>query len=213
MIDLTDKIFGKLTVLRRSGSHRNRAVWLCQCECGKQKICKSGKLIEGRNTSCGCSQGNRTHGHSRKSSEYSSWANMKARCYIKTIRSYADYGGRGIKVCERWLGEAGFQNFLTDMGRKPDIGYTIERDDTNGNYEPSNCYWLFSPLQARNRRSSRIITINGVSKCQAQWCEIYNISPFVVNKRLHRGWPEDERSFLNYPKSAQIKRTFSMDDE
>jgi hypothetical protein len=93
------------------------------------------------------------HGLSR-TPEYVSWTCMKGRCYNRAIKSFKHYGGRGIKVCDRWL--QSFENFLADMGERPSLRHTIERINNDGNYEPNNCKWIIAEHQALNRRSTKI---------------------------------------------------------
>src|SRR5690348_13492356 len=96
---------------------------------------------------------------------------MIRRCSNPTFAGWAMYGGRGIRVCERWLGTEGFKNFLADMGERPD-GKTLDRyPDKNGNYEPGNCRWATARNQARNTRRNRMITLHGKSQCAAAWEE------------------------------------------
>lgn len=158
--DLTDGLFGRWRVIRRAGSTRNHIVtWLCKCECGNEKVVRSDILNNGQSQSCGClnseisAKHNRKHGYSNISSpEYFAWCGMKARCNSPTNKDYHNYGGRGIKVCQRWL--ANFENFLIDMGLRPADGLSLERMDVNGNYEPTNCVWATATEQIRNRRPS-----------------------------------------------------------
>jgi hypothetical protein len=135
----------------------NRVMWLCQCDCGNEITLSSNPLQRGNTKSCGClkpeSIGNahRTHGM-RNTPEYDVWAGMRQRCTNPNHVGYANYGGRGITVCKRW---DIFENFIADMGQRPNSNYTIDRIDNNGNYEPGNCQWLKSGDQQKNKRNSR----------------------------------------------------------
>lgn len=133
--------------------------WLCQCDCGKTKLVFGNNLRRGNTKSCGCLQKEITvdrstkHGHTNKtavSGTYHSWREMKSRCYNPKRKFYKHYGGRGITVCDRWL--ESFDNFLADMGERPN-GKSIDRIDTNGNYEPNNCRWATQTQQIHNRRT------------------------------------------------------------
>jgi len=123
-----------------------------------------------------------THGMSNTST-YSTWKHMKTRCQCPGNDRYYDYGGRGIKVCTRWLR---FENFLSDMGERPD-GKTIDRLDNNGDYEPSNCLWGSPKEQQRNTRRNHMVTYRGSTKCVAEWAEELEINYSTLAKRLSRG--------------------------
>lgn len=125
----------------------------------------------------------------RKTSEYYSWKSMIQRCENSNHDAYPRYGGRGIKICQRW--RKSFINFLTDMGQRP-IGTCLERRDNNGNYEPNNCYWATQKQQARNRRSNRIITINGDSLTISEWSEKTGVSKLLIQARAAKGWKPEE---------------------
>ena len=138
-----------IKVLKFCGVVKRDSIWLCECHCGK--IFK-GKSVQRRH-SCGCSDlTTATHGHSRGgklTTEYNSWRAMIARCTNQKNNRFTRYGGRGIKVCDRWLHS--FENFLADMGKKPHPRLTIERKNNDGNYCKENCYWATYLEQRRNR--------------------------------------------------------------
>ena len=127
--------------------------------------------------------GNFRHGMSRTST-YRTWSHMKGRCSNPNEARYKDYGGRGIKVCERWMK---FENFLEDMGEKPD-NKTLDRIDNDGDYCPENCRWATIDQQSRNTRRSKIMTYNGKTQPMIDWAEELGISYAVLKTRTRRGW-------------------------
>lgn len=155
LIDLTGATYGRWTVVRRAGRKRGFAAWLCRCACGQYKEIRSDSLKRGDSSSCGCLSVERSTTHGQTSGgvspEYRSWSAAKNRCVNPNNGAWRDYGGRGIKICERWLV---FENFLADMGRRPP-GLTLDRIDNDGNYEPGNCRWATRKQQAQNRRAAR----------------------------------------------------------
>lgn len=132
--------------------------------------------------------------------EWSAWRNMHGRCENSKREDYHRYGGRGIKVCERWNS---FENFLADMGKRPD-GLTLERKDNDGDYEPDNCRWATKVEQARNRCNTKWHTLNGESKTIREWCEQFGISRDAVRSRLESGW--DLERALTEPIALSGKR-------
>jgi hypothetical protein len=113
---------------------------------------------------------------------------MIRRCYYPETEFYHNYGGRGIIVCDRWLGDQGFDNFCQDMGVKPSSKHSLDRINNNGNYESNNCCWVSAKQQARNRRTTKLITIGEEIKSMIEWCELYNIEYSLVRDRIRDGW-------------------------
>lgn len=149
---VSGETFGELTALRiipKSRTHTTR--WLCRCSCGVEIAVISGSLRGGNTGSCGCKTAewrSLKHGMT-KTPTYRGWHGMRQRCANPKATGFKNYGGRGIKVCERWLD---FENFLADMGERPE-GRTLDRFPNNdGNYEPGNCRWATSKQQADNKR-------------------------------------------------------------
>lgn len=178
--------FGRLTVKSRVDNDKfGRTQWRCICECGKEKVVALFRMTCGHTKSCGCLKGVANAKHRMKgTATYNSWCAMKQRCNYLGSEEYANYGGRGIKVCDRW--NESFENFLADMGERP-AGHTIERKDTNGHYEPSNCIWSTMEQQQRNRRSTILIERNGVTQCVKDWCAELGLNPDKVYGRIRRG--------------------------
>ena len=171
-IDLTGQVFGRLTVASMEFGGARGSMAVCLCACGASKSVLAYNLRSGNTSSCGCanreaaaSRGkvvapilgaqNRTHGHTTRhvsTPTYASWSDAKKRCYSPQNKRFADYGGRGIKMCERWRDS--FEAFLADMGEKPH-GKTLDRfPNKDGDYEPANCRWATATEQAQNQRSN-----------------------------------------------------------
>lgn len=188
--DLTGKRFGRWTVLYESEKRNSRRFWNCLCDCGTNAVVDGKELRLGRSTGC-ISCRNRTHGHSVQSSpEYIIWKHIRARCGNPTNQDYHHYGGRGIKVCDRWI--KSFVNFFEDMGPKPFPEATIERLDNDGNYEPGNCKWKSRKEQARNTRRNRFLTLNGVTQSVPDWADQLGIDQKILHLRLRAGWTDEE---------------------
>lgn len=187
--DLTGMSFSRLTVIGEARKH----YWLCRCECGVEKSIYQSNLISGRTRSCGClnRENLNVKGTHRKTGTeaYRVWAAMKARCYRVTSKDYPNWGGRGITVCDRWKNS--FENFLEDMGDRPP-GFTIDRIDVNGNYEPGNCRWATKEQQSRNKTNNHVITFNGESACISEWAERVGIKYFTICSRLASGWTVED---------------------
>jgi hypothetical protein len=191
--DITGKRFWRWTVLRYDHGD-DGAIWLCRCDCGTEKTVSAHTLKNGQSKSCGCFKADRAHefhtrhgeSASNRTPEYTSWSDMRNRCNWSGCKQFKDYGGRGIKVCERW---SSYQNFLVDMGRKPPKT-TLERIDNDGNYEPGNCRWATRKEQSANRRTdarTRIIKWNGESKSLRGWMIATGLTRKSILKLLERG--------------------------
>lgn len=128
--------------------------------------------------------GKYVHGHTGTRT-HNIWRGILSRCINPNSVSYPGYGGRGITVCQRWLVFAAFHE---DMGDCPSDKHTIERRDNDGNYEPGNCVWATRKEQARNRRSSRMVTLNGTTRCLNEWAEVTGLARETLRARLDRGW-------------------------
>lgn len=193
-VDRTGFVYGRLTVLaptkRRNSS--GSVYWLCECQCGTKVEVSASCLQTKQTISCGCffmevasakGRAKLVHGMT-KSRVYRIWSNMRQRCINPNNKKYASYGGRGIKVCERW---GVFENFLADMG-EPKEAESLDRIDPNGDYEPSNCRWATQLVQQNNRRDNVIIWLDGERKTLAQYARDHGLNEDKIQQRLKRGW-------------------------
>lgn len=199
--DLTGQFFNDWEVIQRaiSNNSSNHIMWVCFCKCGKAKEVSGSDLKSGKSKNCGCKsiekfiKRNITHGKTG-SPEFTCYYRMKQRCYNPNTPNYSYYGGRGITVCNRWL--ESFENFLEDMGERPE-GTSIERKDNNKGYCPENCVWATKKEQARNRRSNVLITLGGKTKCLQSWLEDKLVKRSTYSYRIMRGWSPEKS--LNSP--------------
>jgi len=198
-IDYTGKRFGRLVVIKYVGLSKNRSrLWECICDCGKVRTTQIASLLNGNTRSCGCYQklvmkrlnatARFTHGMSRTIT-YTSWRSMLIRCRNKKDEHWPRYGGRGIKVCERWVK---FEAFLEDMGERPSPAHTIERKRNDGDYELDNCKWATSHEQSRNKGNTRKYWFDGKRLCLPDWSLITGINLTTLRKRIQMGWSNEQ---------------------
>lgn len=191
--DLTGQKFGYLTAVARAGSSdgvNRKALWLCRCECGTEVIRESQYLRTKHRTqprSCGCHHGNQTHSMSR-TRPYRIWSNMRGRCLDEADKDWANYGGRGITVCDAWRDS--FQRFWDDMQEGYDCALTLGRVENDGPYSPGNCRWETPIQQSNNRRSNTVVATPLGTMTMSEAARAYGIKPVTLYARVGRyGWP------------------------
>lgn len=203
-VDLIGRRFGRLLVIEEAPSKKCKngyhVMWRCKCDCGNIKDIHSVSLTRTTKPtrSCGCfckdrgREANTVHNYNRRGLKYSTygiWQGMIQRCTNPNHKSYKNYGGRGIKVCDRW--RHSFINFLEDMGECP-VGKSIERINNDGDYTPENCKWVTREEQNNNHRRNVVITYNGVSQNLTQWARIIEVTAKLLGQRLRNGWSIEE---------------------
>lgn len=184
--------YGSLTVLVEAAPdvHHGKSFRRieCQCDCGKRTNVRLNNLRSGQIVSCGCVR-RKYHDGQYKSLAYRSWDMMKQRCTNPSDPAYHNYGGRGISVCGRWMD---FEPFLEDMGERPSPEHSIDRIDTNGNYEPGNCRWATRKEQNRNRRDNVLLTLGDETLCISEWSDRTGIDACSIRGRIRLGWSVED---------------------
>lgn len=187
--DLTGMVVGRLTAIRKVPA-KPRALWLCKCTCGGEKLVLASNYLKRAHNDCGCGfvasrqTSALAHGDNRagrRTKEYRTWAKIKGRCHNPTDAGYADYGGRGITMCDAW--RESFEAFLRDVGRAPSPKDSIDRIDNDQGYTPDNVRWATPSQQVRNRRS----TIRHNGEAIADICDRTGLPLNLVHARLKRG--------------------------
>lgn len=210
------QIFGKLIILnmevrkhKRSDrvGFKNIKFWFVQCFCGKSFWISNHYLLHGSQACMSCTHSgdnnsNKSHGESgtgtrgargKETPEYRCWKTIKNRCYNRNFKQYSDYGGRGIRVCQRWLDS--YENFLADMGRKPSSSHSIGRRNNDGDYALDNCFWATNKEQQRNKRTTRLFTARGKTQSMIDWVEELDLPISTITWRRRRGWSDEEILF------------------
>lgn len=198
-------VFGRLTIVsdpirHRDKSGRSRIWYVCRCSCGTEREFMSENLRQNRTISCGCyalertSEASKTHDMS-SAPIYAVWNMMMQRCYLPTNKAYHNYGGRGIKVCEKWHK---FEGFFEDIGSPPFPKASLDRIDNNGNYEPGNVRWASRTEQAHNKRNNTRYEYAGHNLLLVEWAEMVGIPRATLASRIMLyGWPLEKA--LTYP--------------
>lgn len=208
-LDLVGVKSGHLKVIRVE-NHKSRNMCFCVCDCGRNTWARVSRIISGRSQSCGCRRYDKvtSHGMSGKRNRhplYGIWTSMVARCSNVKHKQYDSYGGRGITVCDRWLGNEGFANFLSYMGDRPD-GCSLDRVDNDKGYSPDNCRWATVKVQQRNTRGNRMATCDGKTQCVAAWAEEVGVPWYLIRNRLEQGWSDERAIKTPYkPKARNCK--------
>jgi hypothetical protein len=153
LINLAGRTFGSWSVVSRGENNGTITRWVCRCDCGTESLVQAEHLRESNSTNCGCQRvgpikhGAAVGGSIKFSLAYRSWRAMRARILNPRDKAFPHYGGRGITICDRW---SDFANFLADMGERPSVRHSIDRRESNGNYEPGNCRWATQAEQVEN---------------------------------------------------------------
>lgn len=201
--NIAGKSFGRLIALRATGK---KGLWDCVCLCGKRRTARASELTRGAVKSCGCltrdlrraeNKAKVTHGEGARGKvtpEYAAWVAMNGRCNQPRHQLFEYYGARGIRVCAAWNPQRGgtYEAFLADMGRRPSEDHSIDRRDTNGNYEPGNCRWATRQEQNSNMRSNIFVELDGVRETMTDACRRRGVPTDAVRRARLRGLsPED----------------------
>ena len=195
--DITGMSFGKLLVTGIAGkrTYKNGMAlyFICRCECGNEVTMQRSNLMFGKRRCCGCT---REQKYTRPDGAwnhplYKTWRHMIDRCENAKNKSFHDYGGRGIKVCELWrTGDktsTGFECFVSDMGEKHSQDMMIDRIDNSRGYSPGNCQWADRTRQNSNKRSNILVTIGNNTRTVAEWARFKGVNEFTIYQRIRAG--------------------------
>lgn len=197
-LTVVDYVGCEIVTSKKTGNKRLQYRWECVCTCGNTTIKTTTALLSHKVKSCGCLNSeitaarNRTHGM-MNTPEYQSWRGMKERCSNPKNIHWHLYGGKGIKVCDRWIGD--LLAFYEDMGPRPE-GMSLDRIDSNGNYCPENCRWADANTQAFNTCTTRQITFEGETLSLNRMADKYGHGEATVRYRLNQGWSIEDALLL-----------------
>ena len=182
----------------------NKTSLPCKCACGitalvervhggpKSKSCRGCATRRNRAAKKWSGTGQLRHGHASggyTTRTWRTWQSMCRRCESSYMARFENYGGRGIRVCDRWVNS--FEAFLEDMGERP-LRMSLDRIDVNGNYEPGNCRWATPSQQCRNKRNNVYLTANGITKTLVEWSESSGLKPCTISGRKKLGWSDQD---------------------
>lgn len=209
LANLVGQKFGRLTVDARFGSEGTSATWRCICSCGRESVVSTRNLRSGNTKSCGCLRAEvaskiSPRNEMRGTKEWTAWRSLKDRCLNKNYHEYGHYGGRGIGVFPEWANS--FARFYKDVGPAPSRIHQIDRyPDNNGSYEPGNVRWALPKENCRNKRSNRLVTLNGKTMCIIEWSEELGIKKSTLSWRLRNGWSDTDA--LTIPVERKFSRS------
>ena len=189
--------FGWLTAVEIVGRAGKTVFWKCKCDCGSYANVRSGNLSSGHTQSCGCQRQRNTRKHggasrSGETAEYKTWKAVISRCFDKNHKQYADYGGRGIVMCDEWRND--FALFLAAIGPKPTPVHTIGRINNDLGYQPGNVEWQTRRQQQNNMRSNHFVVHDGRRQTVAQWSRELGIPVSTVQRRAAKDQRLDVRA-------------------
>ena len=197
----TGERHGQLTVIGVTKTAGGSRILVCRCDCGNETTVTTGSLRSGNKKSCGCAaiailkarhkreddaRGRPTR---RNDGRFAIWSKMKDRCTNRNSKDWGNYGGRGISVCERWNS---FDLFAQDVGPRPSQKHSIDRIDTNGNYEPTNVRWSTALGQGRNKRTNTVLSFKGKTHCLSAWSDDTGTGVHTLAFRVKSGWTAEE---------------------
>lgn len=189
-LNLLGMRFGRLTVIERTeNNQRGQSCWKCHCDCGNETVVVASDLKKGHTKSCGCSRSESKFKHGMAHTKISHiWRAIKDRCSNPNNKRYKHYGGRGITICDEWRNDfLAFYNYVSKLEHYGEEGYSLDRINNDGNYEPDNLRWADAKTQNHNTRKNVFIEYNGEKMTVAEASKLSGINYATLLDRLHRG--------------------------